>query len=112
MTPPARLFLGLTAIVTVLVAVLTFAVLSSSPPRGRHAVVAESGMEAAFLTAALQDAVTKLKAQERAMAQRAEASERLGDQIIENLSAGLLMVSDEGERADRQPCRSASARPR
>jgi signal transduction histidine kinase len=97
MTPAGQAFLGLTAIVTVLVAILTFAVLkfltASRQTRGR---LRESGMETAFLTAALQDAVTKLKAQERAMAQRAEASERLADQIIENLSAGLLMVNDGG----------------
>ena len=97
MTPAGQAFLGLTAVVTVLVAILTFAVLkfltASRQTRGR---LRESGMETAFLTAALHDAVTKLKAQERAMAHRAEASERLADQIIENLSAGLLMVSDDG----------------
>jgi signal transduction histidine kinase len=97
MTPAGQAFLGLTAIVTVLVAILTFAVLkfltASRQARGR---LRESGMETAFLSAALQDAVAKLKSQERAMAQRAEASERLADQIIENLSAGLLMVSDGG----------------
>ncbi|HUK32715.1 MAG TPA: ATP-binding protein [Vicinamibacterales bacterium] len=97
MTPAGQAFLGLTAVVTVLVAVLTFAVLkfltASRQARGRPR---ESGMETAFLSAALQDAVSKLKAQERAMAQRAEASERLADQVIEHLSAGLLMVSDSG----------------
>jgi signal transduction histidine kinase len=54
-------------------------------------------METALLSAALQDAVTKLKAQERAMALRAEASERLSDEIIANLTAGLLMVNRSGE---------------
>jgi signal transduction histidine kinase len=97
MTPAGQAFLGLTAIVTVLVAILTFTVLkfllATRQARGR---VREGGMETAFLSAALQDAVTKLKAQERAMAQRAEASERLADQIIANLTAGLLMVDDSG----------------
>ena len=54
-------------------------------------------METAFLSAALQDAVTKLKAQERAMALRAEASERLSEEIIANLTAGLLMVNLTGK---------------
>ncbi len=98
MTPAGQAFLGLTAIVTVLVAVLTFALLkfltASRQARGR---VRESGMETAFLSAALQEAVAKLKAQERAMAERAEASERLADQIIANLTAGLLMVSHRGD---------------
>jgi signal transduction histidine kinase len=49
------------------------------------------------LSAALQDAVIRLKAQERAMTLRAEASERLSDEIIANLTAGLLMVNHSGE---------------
>jgi two-component system, NtrC family, sensor histidine kinase AtoS len=98
MTPQGQAFLGLTAIVTVLVAVLTFAMLkfmtASRQVRGR---LRESGTETAFLSAALQEAVTKLKAQERAMALRAETSEQIAEEIIANLSAGLLMVDDAGK---------------
>jgi signal transduction histidine kinase len=98
MTPQGQAFLGLTAIVTVLVAVLTFAVLkfmsASRQVRGR---LRESGTETAFLSAALQEAVTKLKTQERAMTLRAQTSERIADDIIANLSAGLLMVDDTGQ---------------
>jgi signal transduction histidine kinase len=97
LTPQGQAFLGLTAIVTVLIAVLTFAVLkffaAARQTRGRNR---ESGMETAFLSAALQEAVTKLKAQERAMALRAQTSELIAEEIIANLSAGLLMVNDEG----------------
>ena len=97
MTPQGQAFLGLTAVVTVLVAVLTFAVLkfitASRQTRGR---LREGGMETAFLSAALQEAVTKLKAQERAMQLRAETSERIAEQIIANLTAGLLMVDEAG----------------
>jgi two-component system, NtrC family, sensor histidine kinase AtoS len=96
MTPAGQAFLGLTAIVTVLVAVVTFALLkfmsAARETRGRR----ETGMETAFLSAALQDAVAKLKAQERAMALRAETSERLAEEIIANLTAGLLMVNQQG----------------
>ena len=97
MTPQGQAFLGLTAIVTVLVAVLTFSVLkfitASRQTRGR---TRETGMETAFLSAALQEAVTKLKAQERAMALRAATSELIAEEIIANLTAGLLMVNDTG----------------
>ena len=97
MTPAGQAFLGLTAIVTGLVAVLTFAFLkfmaAARDTRGR---LRETGMETAFLSAALQDAVTKLKAQERAMALRAETSERVSEEIIANLTAGLLMVNQDG----------------
>ena len=63
---------------------------------GRGAAKRESGGEAAMLSMALQDALTKLKQQERAMAARAEASERLADQIVEGLTSGLVVVDRTG----------------
>ncbi|MBY0494035.1 MAG: PAS domain-containing protein [Cyanobacteria bacterium] len=57
----------------------------------------ESGGEAAMLSMALQDALVKLKQQERAMAARAEASERLADQIVEGLTSGLVVVDRGGQ---------------
>ena len=85
--------LGLTAIVAVLVSVVAFALLrfaANARAAGKH--LKEGGAETAFLTAALQDAVTKLKAQEQAMSARAEASEQLSEQIVRGLTAGLLVV--------------------
>ena len=52
--------------------------------------------ESAMLSMALQDALTKLKQQERATAARAEASERLADQIVEGLTSGLVVVDRAG----------------
>ena len=57
----------------------------------------EGAGETTLLSAALQEAVAKLKAQERAMAARAEASERLSGEIIASLTAGLLVVGLNGE---------------
>lgn len=57
---------------------------------------AESGGEAAVLSIALQEAVNKLKAQERATAARAELSEQLATEIIEGLTAGLIVVEPGG----------------
>ena len=92
MTPDGIAFLGLTAIVGALFAVLTFAVLRIFSA-ARSPALRESGTDSTLLAGALQDAVTKLKAQERAMALRAEASERLSEEIISSLSSGLLVVS-------------------
>lgn len=91
LTPSAYSLLGLTALVACLVAVMTFAVLrfaAAARDQGRNRGVGETAM----LSAALQEAVTKLKAQERATAARAEASERLNGEIITSLTAGLLVV--------------------
>jgi len=52
--------------------------------------------ETSMMSAALQEALTRLKAQERAMAARAEASERLSSQIITGVGAGLIVVDRDG----------------
>ena len=98
MTQEGYAFLGLTGIVAGLVAVLMFAFLRfASGARDARRALSERGSEAAFLAAALQDAVTKLKVQEQAMTARAAASEQLSGDIVESLTAGLLVV-DRGGR--------------
>src|SRR6267142_6127665 len=97
-TPAGYSLLLLTALVGGLAAVVVFAVLrffaaAHDTRRSRRG----DGMETALLSAALQEAVTKLKAQERATAARAEASERLSGEIISSLTAGLLVVGLNGE---------------
>ena len=79
------------AILFVVVIVRTIRVVS-----GRGDARRESGGESVMLSMALQDALTKLKTQERAMAARAEASERLADQIVEGLTSGLVVVDRTG----------------
>jgi signal transduction histidine kinase len=99
LTPGAYAFLGLTALVAGLVALLTFAVLrfAWAARQTRRSLQGSSRAETAILSAALEEAVTKLKAQERATAARAEASERLSGEIIASLTAGLLVVGLEGD---------------
>src|SRR4051812_11392025 len=88
----AYALLGLTAIVAALVAIVAFALLRFlAAARSTRRRRTDAG-ELAVLSAALQDAVAKLKAQERATAARADASERLSDEIISSLTAGLLVV--------------------
>src|SRR5206468_4640917 len=98
LTPSAYAFLGLTAIVAGLIALLTFAMLRivSAARDTRRSLQGGSRAETAILSAALQEAVAKLKAQERATAARAEASERLSGEIIASLTAGLLVVGLDG----------------
>jgi signal transduction histidine kinase len=98
MTQYSYALVGLTALVAVLVAVLTFAILrfmSAARDTKRH-LRDNSGSESSLLSATLQDAIVKLKAQERAMSARAAASERLSGEIVSSLTAGLLVVSTEG----------------
>lgn len=98
MNSSAYALLGLTAIVGVVAATLMFAVLrfaAAARDHRRHA--ASTSGENAFLAAALQEAVAKLKVQERETAARAEASERLSGEIIASLTSGLLVVGKGGE---------------
>jgi signal transduction histidine kinase len=98
LTPSAYVFLGLTAFVAAMVAILVFVLLRfSAAARETRRNRQGTGMETALLSAALQEAVSKLKAQERATAARAEASERLSEEIISSLTAGLLVVGLEGD---------------
>ena len=91
-SPSASALIGLMAIVACLVAILTFAVLRLVVAARDTRRSRSRGAETELLSAALQEAVGKLKLQERAMAARAEASERLSGEIITSLTAGALVV--------------------
>jgi PAS domain S-box-containing protein len=97
MTQYSVLTLGFTAVVVIVGMVLIFAVLRlASAAKGARHRLREHRSETAFLSIALQDAVSKLKAQEQAMTVRATASEQLSSQIVESLTAGLLVVDADG----------------
>ena len=90
--------IGMTAVVAVLASILTFSVLRfMSAARAITKPERRISSENALLSAALEESVSRLKAQERAMAARADASERLSSEIISSLMAGLLVVGLKGE---------------
>jgi signal transduction histidine kinase len=95
LTPNAYALLGLTAIVAALVSVVVFAMLKFMSAARDTRRQMRNPSESAVMSVALQEAVAKLKAQERATAARAEASERLSGEIISSLTAGLLVVGLE-----------------
>jgi signal transduction histidine kinase len=97
MTPTAYVLLGLTALVACLVAIVTFALLRFADAARKSRRRRSDGGEMALMSAALHEAMAKLKAQERATAARAEASERLSEDIIASLTAGLVVVGRDGE---------------
>ena len=86
--------LGIMLVIAVMFVVVTVKAIRVASGRGNTR--RESGGESAMLSMALQDALVKLKQQERAMAARAEASERLADQIVEGLTSGLVVVDRGG----------------
>jgi signal transduction histidine kinase len=96
-TKAGALFLGLTAIVAALTGVLAFAVSKFvAAARATAKAARQGGGETAFMAAAMEDALTKMRSQERAMKARAEASERLSSEIIASMTSGLLVVGQDG----------------
>lgn len=97
MNQQAYTLIVMTAVVAGLIAILVFAVLRfAAAARDSRRHLRGGGMETALLSQALEDAITQLKAQERAMAARAEASERLSGQIVASLTAGLVVSDLDG----------------
>ena len=86
--------LGMGLLIVIVLAIATVRFIKAMTRRG--AVQGDSRGESAMLALALQDALTKLKQQERAMAARAEASERLSGLIVEGLTSGLVVVDRAG----------------
>lgn len=98
MNRTAYLVFGLTAVVAALCGLLAFAVARFiAAARSTSKDSKAPGAETAFMAAAMEEALTKLRLQERAMKARAEASERLSSEIIASMTSGLLVVDAQGE---------------
>jgi signal transduction histidine kinase len=95
MTKSSLILLTLTAVVAMLAAALAFVVLKLFSAAKQLNRAHGEGAETAFMAAAMEEAVAKLKVREQAMVARAEASERLSDEIIASLTSGLLVVGED-----------------
>ena len=91
------LLFALTAVIGVLSAALAFVILRFLAAAAETKRLRRGRAEMALLSAALEEAVTRLKEQQRETTARAEASERLNGEIIANLTAGLLVAGLNGE---------------
>ena len=95
MTETGWLLLGLNAIVAFIVGALGYAVIKFVTGARALASRKPEGAETAFMAAAMEEAVKRMRAQEMAMQERAEASEHLSEEIIASMSSGLLVVSED-----------------
>jgi PAS domain S-box-containing protein len=89
---PYALLVELTIVVALLVSLVVYTMLRFMEAARTSRKRSKDSKEMVLLSAALHDAVAKLQAQERATAARADASERLSEEIILSLTAGLLVV--------------------
>ncbi|MBI3262885.1 MAG: PAS domain-containing protein [Acidobacteria bacterium] len=91
-------FAGLTVLIAVIVGILTFALMRfAGAARSAQRELRDNTRENMFVAVALEQAVSKLRDQERATHARAEASERLNSEIVSSVTAGLLVVGLRGE---------------
>ena len=89
----AYVLVGMSALVAGLVAVLAVGLIRfGASVRELRSQITAGGAERTFMAAALEDAIQRLKNQERTTAARAEASERLSDEIVSGLASGLVVV--------------------
>lgn len=97
MNPAGYAFLGLTGLVAFLVALLAFAAFrfaAAAKDSRRH--LGDHRNDTMLLASALEEAIGRMKAQERATAARLAASERLSSAIIASLTSGLVVVDRHG----------------
>lgn len=97
MTANGYVFIGMTALIAALVAMLVFATLRIfAAARETRRASKSIGGETALLSAAVEEAISRMREQERATAARAEASERLSGEIIASITSGVLVVGLDG----------------
>jgi len=97
MTQFGYALVGLTAMVAALAGMLTFMLMRVVySMREARRSLGDGTPQVAMLSAALQEAVAKIKAQEQATSARADASDKLRGQIADSLMAGLLVVDARG----------------
>jgi signal transduction histidine kinase len=96
MTAQSSTLLLLTALVAALVAVLVFAVLRFVSAARQVRAGSSADPAPALMASAIEQALAKLREHERALHARAEASERLSDEIINGIGSGLLVVQQPG----------------
>jgi two-component system, NtrC family, sensor histidine kinase PilS len=95
---PGEVFtlMGLTAVLAALVAVLVFAMLRFAAAARRMRRGARGQHGELLATAVMEEALGRLRDQERQLAARAEASERLSEEIVAGIGSGLMLVGHDG----------------
>ena len=108
---PYALLVELTIVVALLVSLVVYAMLRFMEAARTSRRRSKDSKRWSCCLRRLHDAVAKLQAQERATAARADASERLSEEIILSLTAGLLVVDLYAQDSDSQSSRPSSSRP-
>jgi PAS domain S-box-containing protein len=97
LTVDGYLLLVLTALLGALIAIIVYALVRfGAAARAARQQAHPQAPESALVTAAVQEAVARLRSQGREFQARAEASERLSDQIVASMTSGLLLVDVDG----------------
>ncbi len=96
MTSQLQQVFGVTVLVVVLISVLALAIVRFRAAFRRTTQPGSEASESAFMAAAMQEAVMRLRDKEQAQQARADASERLSEDIVSGLTSGLIVVTADG----------------
>lgn len=95
---PTAVLIAMSGLVGLLLLVLILAVMRMRAyTREARREAAGARTETAFMTSAMQEALTRLREQEKALQARAEASERFSGEIVNGITSGVMLV-DAAER--------------
>jgi signal transduction histidine kinase len=96
-SPELRTLFGLTGFLVVLIAILGLAFIRIRRAARRINQSADPEQsESAFMAVAMQEAMNHLRNKEQAQQARADASERLSEDIVSGLTSGLIVVTADG----------------
>jgi signal transduction histidine kinase len=96
MNSNVQALIGATGVLTILVGILVFAIVKLRSSAREDLSDRFGSGESAFMAAAMQDAVARLRDKEQAQQARADASERLSEDIVSGLTSGLIVVTADG----------------
>ncbi len=97
MNPRVQAFFGLTGLLALLLGVLVLAIVRfRAAARQFRQPSDRDSSETAFIAAAMQEAVARVRDKEQAQRARADASERLSVDIVSGLTSGLLVITADG----------------
>jgi signal transduction histidine kinase len=97
MNPQLQTVVGLTVVMVLLLGVLLLAIVRFRDAARRIGQPSRiDASESAFMAAAMHEAVLRLRDKEQAQQARADASERLSEDIVSGLTSGLIVVTADG----------------
>jgi signal transduction histidine kinase len=98
MNAQVTVVLGMTVLIMMLIGIMILVIMRfRGAAMGGGPPVRQDQTESAFMAAAMHEAVMQLRVKEKAQQARADASERLSEDIVSGITSGLIVITADGE---------------